>query len=97
MKLNKMSDLDSNFEVFLLALSKLESGYHIGYFDDKRYGVSVSRPAKEKIIKLYAEELGGLDIVSFNIFMTKDKGAILKPCEMSSEKVIDFVVDFKLE
>ena len=91
-----MFDLNSDFENFSLALSILENGYHIGYFDDKRYGVTITRPVNEKIFKLYAEELGGSGIVSFNIFSTKDNGAILKPCEMSSQKVIDFVVDFKL-
>jgi hypothetical protein len=44
-----------------------------------------------RLIKIYAEELGGNDIVSGNYYPTLKDG-MLKPCEMSDEKVIDFVI-----
>ena len=94
--MSRIVNQNYELEAFLLTLSKLKSGYHTGYFDNKQYGVSISRPVKEKVTKLYAEELGGTDIVSFNIFSTKNNGAVLKPCEMSSEKVIEFVLNYKL-
>ena len=48
-----------------------------------------------KIIKIYAQELKGTDIVSGNYF-TSIKGGLLKPCEMSDKKVIDFVLNLEL-
>jgi hypothetical protein len=44
-----------------------------------------------KLLKVHAEELGGNDIVSGNYYPTI-KGGMLKPCEMSDKKVIDFVL-----
>ncbi len=43
-----------------------------------------------KLIKLYAEELGGNDFVSGNYYSSLEQG-MLKPCEMPAEKVIDFI------
>ncbi|AVA24310.1 hypothetical protein [Rhizobium sp. NXC24] len=43
---------------------------------------------------LFAEELGGRDIVSFNIYRLSGH-LTLKPCEMSSSKVIDFLLGFR--
>lgn len=48
-----------------------------------------------KIVKIYAKELKGNDIVSGNYFLTIKNG-LLKPCEMSDEKVIDFVLNLQL-
>ena len=94
--MNRLVNGNYEFVAFLLTLSKLQSRYHTGNFDGKQYGVSIFRPVKEKVTKLFAEELGGTDIVSFNVFSTKNNGVLLKPCEMSSEKVIEFVLNFKL-
>jgi hypothetical protein len=44
--------------------------------------------------KLFARELGGSDIVSFNLYRTPADEVHLRPCEMSSAKVIDFVRGF---
>jgi len=43
-------------------------------------------------IWLRGEELGGIDIVSFNLYRLAGPGSILKPCEMSS---IEFVLGFE--
>ncbi len=57
--------------------------------------MTIERPVKARITKLFAEQLGGSDFVSFNLFMVGDGQAVLKPCEMASEKVIDFVLQFE--
>ncbi|WP_425375678.1 hypothetical protein [Rhizobium laguerreae] len=44
---------------------------------------------------LYGEELSGSDIVSFNFYRLAGPGSLLKPCEMSSAKVIEFVLGFE--
>jgi len=47
--------------------------------------------------KLFARELGGSDIVSFNLYRTPAGRVHLRPCEMSSAKVIDFVRGFSAD
>ena len=43
--------------------------------------------------KLEAEELGGNDYISFNLYRLASGETLLKPCEMPAEKVIAFVMD----
>ncbi len=43
---------------------------------------------------VYAEELGGRDIVSANLYVT-GAGAQLKACEMPAAKVVDFLEHFE--
>ncbi len=82
------------FAQFVIALSDLDSGYRTGHFNGRRYGVTVERQVGARVIKLFAEELGGSNVVSFNLFSVGDGQSLLKPCEMNSEKVIDFVLGF---
>ncbi|PDT21290.1 hypothetical protein [Rhizobium hidalgonense] len=77
------------------ALAKLPDGYVDGYFGDRPWGVTVKRSEDGKRIWLYGEELSGTDIVSFNLYRLAEPGSILKPCEMSSNKVIEFVLGFE--
>lgn len=37
----------------------------------------------------------GTDIVSFNLFRVTSDRTLLKPCEMSAEKVVAFVLEFR--
>ena len=81
-------------ESFAASLDALENGLTIGSFKGRRYAVSVQRLVRSRVTKLFAEELGGTDIVSFNLFRTTNGRDHLKPCEMSSEKVMRFVLEF---
>ena len=56
-----------------------------------RYSVNNEVSADGCRIKFFAEEMGGNDHVSFNIYRTASKGWTLKPCEMPSQKIFDFV------
>ncbi|NEI05271.1 hypothetical protein GUK34_10345 [Rhizobium leguminosarum] len=76
------------------ALAKLPDGYVDGYFGNRPWGVTVKRSEDRKRTWLYGEELSGSDIVSFNFYRLAGPGPILKPCEMSSAKVIEFVLGF---
>lgn len=67
-----------------------------GIYQDKKYLITKFEYADKKIIKLYAKQLGGNDIVSGNYFIDI-KGGLLKPCEMSDKKVINFVLNVELE
>ncbi|KMW58186.1 hypothetical protein AIOL_003157 [Candidatus Rhodobacter oscarellae] len=46
--------------------------------------------AKGSAWKLVAEELGGADYISLNLYLTRER-AHLRPCEMPQEKVVQFV------
>ncbi|MBY5549930.1 hypothetical protein HFO61_24505 [Rhizobium leguminosarum] len=58
-------------------------------------GVTVKRSEDGKRIWLYGEELSATDIVSFNLYRLAGPRSILKPCEMSTAKVIEFVLGFE--
>ena len=60
-------------------------------------GVTIDRSTDLGWTKLFARELGGRDIVSFNLYRTPAGKVHLRPCEMSSAKVIDFVCGFSAE
>ncbi len=83
-----------SFMRFVTALSTLETGHQTGHFNGHRYGVIIERPVNARVTKLFARALGGSDIVSFNLFQVGESQPVLKPCEMASEKVIDFVLQF---
>jgi uncharacterized protein YbjT (DUF2867 family) len=82
---------DAGFDA---ALAKLAEGYVEGVYQGRRYGVTVRRSADGRRNSLFARELGGTDIVSFNLYRTGSDRTLLKPCEMSSEKVVAFVLEF---
>ena len=77
---------------FDVALARLPTGYLKGSFMGRTYGVTVTRSEDGKRTSLFAEELGGQDVVSFNLYSLSSGEEALKPCEMSSEKVVEFVV-----
>jgi len=81
-------------DVFKRALYLLADGYSQGMFDGRRWGVTVRRSPDKKRILLYAEDLAGTDIVSFNLYRLENSGIALKPCEISSEKVVAFVLGY---
>ncbi|HHD75535.1 MAG TPA: peptide methionine sulfoxide reductase [Campylobacterales bacterium] len=72
-------------------LQALSNGANYVKYHDKRYLLRKETLLHGKLIKVYAEELGGNDIVSGNYYTTIKDG-LLKPCEMSDKKVIDFVL-----
>ncbi|MGO8104733.1 hypothetical protein AB9F46_30470 [Rhizobium leguminosarum] len=77
------------------ALAKLPDGYVDGHFGNRPWGVTVKRSEDGKRTWLYGEKLSGNDIVSFNLYRLAGAGSTLKPCEMSSAKVIGFVLGFE--
>jgi len=77
------------------ALDHLTEGHQEGDFGGRRWGATVCRSKDGRRVWLFAEELGGREIVSFDLYRTNDSGSVLKPCEMSSEKVVEFVLHFQ--
>jgi hypothetical protein len=84
-----------SFVRFVTMLNTLEAGHYTGHFNGRRYGVTIERPVDARVTKLFAHELGGSDIVSFNLYQVGASQPVLKPCEMASEKVVDFILQFE--
>lgn len=79
---------------FHLKLTSLPNGAHKVVYHNKHYLYTKETKLNGKLIKFYAYELGGNDFVSLNFYITTTK-PLLKPCEMSPHKVIDFVMKMK--
>lgn len=89
-----MVGLDDAFET---ALSKLATGFSTGRYRGLRYGVTIARSADARRVSLFARELGGNDIVSFNLYRMQSGKDALRPCEMSSAKVVQFVKGYVID
>ncbi|MCE7026738.1 hypothetical protein [Jiella avicenniae] len=87
-----MTDADGRFRT---ALAALPAGYTVGHHEGRPYGLTVKASVDRCRLWLYAEELGGPDFVSANVFFLGDGRLLLKPCEMPEEKVVDFVLGFR--
>ena len=73
----------------------IPKGYSKVLYKQKKYGLTKTDFYGGRSIKVYAEELGGNDFISMNYYITRTSER-LKPCEMPSEKVIDFLLNFSL-
>ena len=81
--------------MLLNILMNLKEGYSEGYYNSRKYGLTKTTFNKGKSIKFYAEELGGVDFVRLNYYVTKTQ-ELLKPCEMPKQKVIHFLNNVKI-
>lgn len=82
---------------FLSRFDALPIGGYGGTFEGRRYRVVKSVMVTGRSQKLEAEELGGTDYVSFNLYRLAGGEALLKPCEMPDEKVIAFVLGLEVD
>ncbi|WP_171239925.1 MULTISPECIES: hypothetical protein [unclassified Ruegeria] len=80
---------------FLQAFFALPAGTSTGRFKGNPYVLTRTELAGGKSQKLVAHQLGGPDYISLNLYLTKNSGALLRPCEMSVQKVTDFVFCFQ--
>ena len=79
-------------DAFVAAFDALPFGGYGAEYAGRRYHVTKSRFADARSQKLEAEELGGPDYISLNLYRLASGDALLKPCEMPAEKVRDFVL-----
>lgn len=77
---------------FLSAFDALPFGGYGGTFNGKRYRLVKKQYGCARSQKMQAEELGGNDYISFNLYRLASGDCLLKPCEMPLEKVRDFVL-----
>jgi hypothetical protein len=76
---------------FCTKLLQLPDGANDVMYLEKRYLLRKETLLKGKLIKIYAHELGHNNVISGNYYPSLKNG-MLKPCEMSDEKVIDFIL-----
>lgn len=69
---------------------KLPIGYSEVTYMKRKYSVTRNDFNNGKSFKVFAQELGGNNFISLNYYVTK-KSESLKPCEMTQQKVIDFL------
>ncbi len=74
----------------LKIIDSIELGYSEALYNNQKYAVTKEEFNNGKSIKIYAEELGGNDVISLNYYITS-RGGNLKPCEMPKDKVIHFL------
>lgn len=80
---------------FDAAFKELPEGYSEGIYDGRRLsGVTVRRSKDGRRNSLFARELAGPDLISFTFIVSSGK-ASLKPCEMSADKVVAFVLSYR--
>ena len=77
---------------FLPRFLALPTGYSQGCHGGRRYGVTIHRSADGRRHSLHAEELGGSDRVSLNLFLLAGGRLLLKLCGMPEAKVVAFVM-----
>ena len=82
---------------FINRFDSLPEGGYGGTFQGRRYRVVKTQMAAGRSQKLEAEELGGSDYISFNLYRLEGGQAILKPCEMPEAKVTVFVLGLELD
>ncbi|MBX2873786.1 MAG: peptide methionine sulfoxide reductase [Saprospiraceae bacterium] len=76
-------------------IQHIPNGYSEVMYEGNRYGLSRKDFNGGKSIKVFAEQLGGKDFISFNYYLTSEQH-LLKPCEMPTEKVRQFLLNFQL-
>ena len=78
---------------FVDALATLPEGSSRGRAHGRTYIATKTSYNTGRSVKLVAEELGGADYISLNLYKLAS-GARLYPCEMPADKVIQFVTGF---
>jgi len=81
----------AELQAFLAAFDALPLGGFAGLAEGRKYMVTRQNLARGKAQKLVADELGGTDFISLNLYRLAS-GARLKPCEMPEEKAVRFVL-----
>ncbi len=82
---------------FLEAFDHLPVGGYGGTYEGRRYRITKAQMSNGRSQKLEAEELGGTDYVSFNLYRLATGQALLKPCEMPEDKVVAFVMGVSVD
>jgi hypothetical protein len=70
--------------------ARVPEGWSQVEYDGRRWGVTRTLHGDGRSEWILAEELGGTDLVSANLYRVGGED-VLKPCEMPEQKVFDFL------
>jgi len=70
--------------------ARVPQGWSQVEYDGRSWGVTRTVHGDGRSESIFAEELGGTDVVSANLYRL-DGDAVLKPCEMPEAKVLAFL------
>jgi len=73
-----------------LLVDGVPEGWSVVTYEGRPYGLTRTSRAGGRSISVYAEELGGTDVVSTNVYRTSEDD-LLRPCEMPAAKVLAFL------
>lgn len=83
-----------DLRAFATALGSLPTGSFPGRSQGRRYVVAKTSFTNGKSVKLLAEELGGPDYISLNLYHLRHAPRLF-PCEMGTAKVMAFVMSLR--
>lgn len=79
---------------WLTAFRHLPVGTSAGTFNGKTWHLTIKASDDGQRHWLYADEAGGNDFVSANLYITSHGRPLLKPCEMPRQTVTAFLLGF---
>lgn len=85
-----MTDREDAVPGLDVLLRRVPRGWSRVVVGGRPYGVARTDHADGRSISIHAEELGGPDVVSTNVWRTAS-GDLLRPCEMPAAKVLAFL------
>ncbi len=73
-----------------MLVDRVPEGWTRVAYAGRAWGLSRTTRAGGAGVAVYAEALGGTDVVSTNVYRTRS-GDVLRPCEMPAAEVLDFL------
>jgi hypothetical protein len=71
-------------------LKRIPDGWTLVMYERRHYGLTRTTRVHGRSISIFAEELGGPDLISANVYRTR-QAEHLRPCEMPDAKVLAFL------
>ena len=71
-------------------VDRVPEGWTVVAYEGRSYGLTRTTRVQGQSISISAEELGGEDLISANVYRTR-KAEHLRPCEVSEAKVLAFL------
>ncbi|MFL6026671.1 MAG: peptide methionine sulfoxide reductase [Friedmanniella sp.] len=71
-------------------MDRVPEGWTLVDYEGRRYGLRRTSRASGRSVSIVAEQLGGSDLVSTNVYRTAG-GDLLRPCEMPAATVLAFL------
>ena len=82
--------MDARAEDLPALVDRVPEGWTAVRYRGRPYGLRRTSRAQGRSVAIYAEELGGADVVSTNVYRT-GSGDVLRPCEMPAATVLAFL------